>query len=91
MGFQRYRLIREGEKMKDKDRMLTVPSMSFESVDALVQSKDLNREEKLSALYNWKQMCELQKASTSEGMRGERTTPYAQILEAIRNLEAKTD
>lgn len=73
--------------MKDKDRMLTVPSMSFESVDELVHSPDLTRKEKLNALYNWKQMCELQKASTNEGMRGERTTPYALILEAIRKIE----
>lgn len=61
--------------------------MNFKNVDELINSKELTHKEKLTALYNWKQMCELEKASTNEGMRGERTTPYASILAAIRKLE----
>lgn len=69
-----------------KERMIAVPSMNFKDAYELLESNELNNEEKLTALYNWKQMCELEKASTNEGMKGERTTPYTSILAAIRKL-----
>lgn len=72
-----------------KDSMISTPGMNFKSVRELTDSKVLNDKEKLIALYNWKQICELEKASTAEGMGGERTTPIAEILEAIRHLEGR--
>ncbi|MCO5112819.1 MAG: hypothetical protein M9899_01440 [Bdellovibrionaceae bacterium] len=71
----------------DKKKLIGSPSANFRSVTDLMQTSVLNKEEKLAALYNWKSMCELQKASTSEGMGGERTTPIADVLKAIRELE----
>lgn len=76
---------------KDKGEMIATPSMNFKSVDELVKTDILSLQEKLTALYNWKQTCELQKASTNEGMSGERTTPYTEILAAIRKLENKKE
>lgn len=71
----------------DKKDLIGTPSMHFKSVEELVKSPALNNDEKLTALYNWKDMSELQKTSTAEGMGGERTTPIAEILKAIRDLE----
>ena len=63
--------------------------MHFKSVKELIQSSKLSDEDKLKALRNWKSMCELEKASTAEGMPGERTSPIADILKAIRELEGE--
>lgn len=71
----------------DKKKLIGSPSANFQSVTDLMKTSVLNKEEKLAALYNWKSMCELQKASTAEGMGGERTTPIADVLQAIRELE----
>lgn len=76
------------EEELQKTNLIGSPSAYFKTVQDLVDSKDLNTKEKLSALYNWKSLCELQKASTAEGMHGERTTPISEVMKAIRELES---
>lgn len=72
----------------DKKSLISSPSMNFKNVEELLDCANLTKDEKLAALYNWKQICELSKAATSEGMGGERTTPISDVLKAIRELEA---
>lgn len=71
----------------DKGKMISTPSQNFKTVQDLVDSKHLSKEEKITALLNWKSSCEHQEESTSEGMRGERTTPIAEVMAALRELE----
>lgn len=72
----------------DKKTLIGSPGAHFKSVAELMENTELTMEDKLVALYNWKSMCELQKASTAEGMGGERTTPISEVLEAIREIES---
>ena len=71
----------------DKEKMIMGPEVAFKTVANLVNDTNLTKEEKIKALYNWKFLCELLKESTNEGMPGERTTPLAEVLEALRTLE----
>lgn len=73
----------------DKAYLLTVPSVHFKNVQDLLNNEFLNTKEKLVALYNWKSTCELEEASTAEGMceKEGQDHPLADILEAIRTLK----
>lgn len=71
----------------NKTTMITSPSTSFSTVNALLKSKDLSKDEKVSALLNWKATCELEQASTSEGMPGEHDFALGQINKALEQLD----
>lgn len=71
----------------NKVALITSPSTSFGSVSALMKSTDLNDDEKVSALLNWKATCELEQASTSEGMPGGHETKLGQINKALEELD----
>lgn len=71
----------------NKVTLITSPSTNFDSVSALMKCRDLNDDEKISALLNWKATCELEQASTDEGMPGDHETKLGQINKALEELE----
>jgi len=71
----------------NKVTLITSPSTNFETVKELMQSTALNDDEKVSALLNWKATCELEQASTAEGMPGDHDTKLGQINKALEELD----
>lgn len=71
----------------DKGKMIASPGLAFPSVQDLMDNTILSKEEKITALLNWKDTCEQIKESTNEGMPGERTTRIADVLAALRVLQ----
>jgi hypothetical protein len=71
----------------DKSKLIISPSGHFQNPKDILKNTLLTKEEKIIALNNWKSTCEHYKDSTNEGMPGERTTPIAEILAALRELE----
>lgn len=77
----------------DNETLITSPGAHFKSVRELLDSDDLNREQKHEALKNWQYYCQQISTSAAEGMiredKPKEETPNAcmDVEEALRQFQ----
>lgn len=78
------------ESSMNISKIISQPSVCFNSPDDILRTDKLNNKEKLKALQNWKNACIQLQESTSEGMTGgAQDEELEMVSETLRKLEEK--